>query len=132
MKYCPYCGSVLANGDALFCSECGESLAGAVPEPDVPKSNDKDGKRKPAKRRRKQKKPKQNRQAARDIPSFQPDGMEVQEQDDGYDGYYDDILPVDEGSHGEGLDKELVKKIAALTAGALLIVAACVALMYLL
>ena len=132
MKYCPYCGSALANGDAPFCSECGESLAGAVPEPDVLKSNDKDGRRKPAKRSRKQKKSKQNRQAARDIPSPQSGEMEVQPQDDGYDGYYDDVLPVDEGSHGEGLDKELVKKIAALTAGALLIVAACVALMYLL
>ena len=52
--------------------------------------------------------------------------------DDGYDGYYDDVLPEDINAVGQGIDKQLVKKVAALGISAMLIIAACVAIMYML
>lgn len=53
-------------------------------------------------------------------------------QDDGYDGYYDDVLPADAGRLNEGIDMELVKKICAVTGVMLLIITLCVVAMYLL
>ena len=52
--------------------------------------------------------------------------------EDGYDGYYNDVIPSDEGRRREGVDKELVKKISILLACLLVIIAACVVLMYIL
>lgn len=52
--------------------------------------------------------------------------------DDGYDGYYDDILPPDMDRIGEGMDKALVKQIVLLLAGTILVIGACIAMMYLL
>ena len=52
--------------------------------------------------------------------------------DDGYDGYYDDVLPPDLDREREGLDKELIKKIVALGVGVVLIIAMCVVMMYVL
>ena len=52
--------------------------------------------------------------------------------EDDYDGYYDDILPADEGRFSEGIDRGLVKKIVLIIGMVLLIVGACVMMMYLL
>lgn len=52
--------------------------------------------------------------------------------DDGYDGYYDDIRPVDEGHEHEGVDKDLIKKIAIIIGVLFVVIIACVALMYIL
>ena len=52
--------------------------------------------------------------------------------DDGYDGYYDDVLPPDLDREREGLDKELIKKIVALGVGVVFIIAMCVVMMYVL
>lgn len=49
-----------------------------------------------------------------------------------YDGYYDDILPADEGRFNEGIDRGLVKKVVLIIGIVLLIVGACVLMMYLL
>ena len=51
---------------------------------------------------------------------------------DGYDGYYDDVLPSDAGKLKEGPDMELVKKVSAVAGVMLLIVILCVVAMYLL
>lgn len=53
-------------------------------------------------------------------------------QEDDYDGYYDDILPADEGRFSEGIDRGLAKKIVLIIGMVLLIVGACVMMMYLL
>ena len=53
-------------------------------------------------------------------------------KDDGYDGYYDDVLPSDAGKLKEGPDMELVKKVSAVAGVMLLIVILCVVAMYLL
>ena len=52
--------------------------------------------------------------------------------DDGYDGYYDDVQPPDLDRVKEGLDKELIKKIVALSVGVVFIIALCVVMMYVL
>lgn len=52
-------------------------------------------------------------------------------REDDYDGYYDDVRPIDEGGRREEIDKALVKKIILVVACVLLIAGACVALMYL-
>ena len=49
-----------------------------------------------------------------------------------YDGYYNDVLPSDIDREKEGLDKELIKRIAAISVGMLLIVGLCVVAIYLL
>ena len=50
--------------------------------------------------------------------------------EDGYDGYYDDRLPIDEGHHRNGLDKGIIKKVAALILCLLVVIGACVAILY--
>ena len=49
-----------------------------------------------------------------------------------YDGYYDDVKPVDAGEQEERLAPELVKRIAILLAGVLVVILASVVLMTLL
>ena len=132
MKFCPYCGAELTNGEAPFCSECGKPLSGVISETAKAEAENKSTKRKPDRKRQKAKK------KGKHLPSVPAESAPVSgedgapSQDDGYDGYYDDVIPLDEGSYQEGVDKELVKKIVALVIGVLVIVAACVALMYLL
>ncbi|MCI8672053.1 MAG: hypothetical protein HFI89_00950 [Lachnospiraceae bacterium] len=69
-----------------------------------------------------------------DRPDGQESGMLPGEgnEDDGYDGYYDDVLPEDYGSPAEGLDKELLKRVALVMGGMLFAAVACAAIMYLL
>ena len=52
--------------------------------------------------------------------------------DDGYDGYYDDVIPPDTDRVKEGLDKELIKKIVALSIGVIFIISMCVVMLYVL
>ena len=52
--------------------------------------------------------------------------------DDGYDGYYDDVIPPDTDRVKEGLDKELIKKIVALSVGVIFIISMCVVMLYVL
>lgn len=154
MKYCPYCGAVLLDGAVSFCSECGKALPDGlvqhqnqVPstetsvqqlQPDNSETSITEAaadtiqeekaasKKKDSleKRKKKQKKRRSRRKSDR-----QP---EEEPKDDGYDGYYDDVLPVDAGRMAEGMDQELIKKIVLLAVSALLVVGACVAMMYLL
>ena len=49
-----------------------------------------------------------------------------------YDGYYDDVKPVDAGEQEEGVDPEMIKKVAILLAGVFAVILASVALMMLL
>lgn len=50
--------------------------------------------------------------------------------EDGYDGYYDDRLPIDEGHRRDGLDKGIIKKVAALVLCLLVVIGACLAILY--
>ena len=50
----------------------------------------------------------------------------------GYDGYYDDVLPTDEGSFEDKMDPALLKQIIMVGCGALVVVLLAVLLMQLL
>ena len=108
MKYCPYCGASLPGGAFSFCAACGKPLP-VKGKPKSPRKSDKT--RKPPGQRPLQ------RRAARD---------------DGYDGYYDDIKPIDHGQIREGADHELVMRAVAISLGALGIIVASAILMSLL
>lgn len=158
MKYCPYCGTVLVDGAVSFCAECGKALPVSEKKQDIPEKlnqSEQQGKSKPQqekKSRRTQKtKPlhgekvkerEVDKTRERQIKPLEPLQRPKQQSEspavtssmseEDYDGYYDDILPVDEGSFSEGIDRELVKKIVLIIGMVLLIVGACVMMMYLL
>ena len=130
MKYCPYCGAGFSDGTVSFCSECGKKL----PEEKTVPPEAKEQSKKVAKKqkRKKEKKEKHKKEAKKkkqekDIPEIMGEAV-----DDGYDGYYNDVLPPDTDRVKDGLDKELVKKIVALCIGVTVIILMCVALLYIL
>ena len=112
MKFCPYCGASLPGRAASFCPECGKSLPAGRPV----------GVRRQKKRPPQEKSPKAPQRRPRPI-----DPMDVN-----YDGYYDDIQPVDAGVRGEGMDPELVKRIILVILGAVGAIILAVILMMLL
>ena len=131
MKYCPYCGAGFSEGTVSFCSDCGKKL----PEP---KEAEASGKESPQKVTKKKSKPRMEKKEKRkkeskktkemkDIPEIMGEAV-----DDGYDGYYNDVLPPDTDRVKDGLDKELIKKIVALCIGVTVIILMCVALLYVL
>ena len=129
MKYCPYCGEGLREPEVRFCPECGKQfLAERLPmefpgpeEEKAPESTGKEAKRKWFETAK---------EKANTVPLETPD-LELPE-DDGYDGYYDDVLPADLDDRQDGIDKGLIQKIVLLAAGVVLVVVACVAMMCLL
>ena len=78
------------------------------------------------KKERRKKEPKKKKEK-KDIPEIMGEAV-----DDGYDGYYNDVLPPDTDRVKDGLDKELIKKIVALCVGVTVIILMCVALLYVL
>ena len=112
MKFCPYCGASLPGGAASFCPECGKALPVG----------------KPAGTRRQKKRPPQ--QKPRQVPKARPNPSNP--MDVSYDGYYDDIQPVDAGVRGEGIDPELAKRIVLVVLGAIGAIILAVILMMLL
>ena len=124
MKYCPNCGTALADPEEIFCTECGGRLPKASAAPDPAQDARKRVVWRPPFLRTRKAAPK----------TSAPEKLPPKEQplpEDGYDGYYDDILPADHAQIREGLDSELIKKAAAVSAGALLVTAGCIALMIL-
>lgn len=130
MKYCPYCGASVLDDTVSFCSECGKSL-NLVKQPE---ENEQSNATKKATKRKApvnsmplKKKKRQN---------TNPEPPEPAEEEtktaDGYDGYYDDIVPADTGKPREGVDWVLMKKIGLIGAVVVVIIALCVAAMYLL
>ena len=121
MKYCPYCGSELQNSNALFCSECGKRLKGSNNEY-IPMTE--------SKNKHKFHRKKKELHSERLMQSSDEQAAGISSKSDaGYDGYYDDVLPSDEGHQQEGLDKELLKKIILLVVGVLVISGICVVFM---
>ena len=131
MKYCPYCGAGFSEGTDSFCSDCGKKL----PEPKEAEAAGKESpkkvttkKSKPMKEKKeKRKKDSKKKKEKKDIPEIVGEAV-----DDGYDGYYNDVLPPDTERVKDGLDKELIKKIIALCIGVTVIILMCVALLYVL
>lgn len=117
MKYCPYCGADLIDGTVSFCAECGKQLTTGKMQEEKMNNRSKN------KGTSKKKKTVNNAESGVDTETV---------VDDGYDGYYDDVRPIDEDREQEGVDKEIIKKIAVIIAGLFVVIVACVALMYLL
>ena len=154
MKFCPYCGVPLAGSAVSFCAECGAALRRDVkpynPVPDeghdpvdqelklsppthsditsssgyrklakliMPSSSDKDTgkKRKP-----------------RAKTTAELSRKPTPELDEGYDGYYNDITPVDNGHVYERMDPELIKRIIYIAAGAAAVIILSIFTIYLL
>ena len=120
MKYCPYCGADLIDGTVSFCSECGKSIKGR-------KTKAKSEKKQPAERKKKSK-----TKVPKDVVKESEAPEETLEVvDDGYDGYYDDVLPVDENVERQGLDKQTVKNLIIIIVGVIVAISICVVAMYL-
>lgn len=119
MTYCPYCGASILD-DAAFCMECGKTIplaSAQKAEPEKASSRQNAGKKKS--RARLQKK--------------RPGSTEKKpKREPGCDGYYDDVLPTDEGSFGDKMDPALLKQIILVGCGALTVVLLTVLLMQLL
>lgn len=130
MKYCPYCGAGFSDGTVSFCSECGKKLPEEKTVPPEAKEQSKKVAKKQKRKKEKKEKHKKDtkkKKAAKEIPEVMGEAV-----DDGYDGYYNDVLPPDTDRVKDGLDKELVKKIVALCIGVIVIILMCVALLYVL
>ena len=132
MKYCPYCGTDLPKEDAAFCMECGKQLSvkeekpgtEQAPAPEKPKK----AKQAKKKNEKKAKPPKEKKKRkAEALPEVIGEPV-----DDGYDGYYNDVLPPDLDREKEGLDKALIKKIVALCVSVVFIIGICIVMMYVL
>ena len=130
MKYCPYCGAGFSDGTVSFCTQCGKKL----PEEKTVPPDAKEQSKKVAKKqkRKKEKKEKHKKDAKKKKPEKEIPEIMGEAVDDGYDGYYNDVLPPDTDRVKDGLDKELVKKIVALCIGVTVIILMCVALLYIL
>ena len=130
MKYCPYCGAGFSDGTVSFCTECRKKL----PEEKTVPPEAKEQSKKVAKKqkRKKEKKEKHKKDAKKKKPEKEIPEVMGEAVDDGYDGYYNDVLPPDTDRVKDGLDKELVKKIVALCIGVTVIILMCVALLYIL
>lgn len=111
MKFCPYCGVSLPGDAASFCPVCGEPLP--------------TGKHTAIRRRKKK------HQRTSGHPSRQR-RRAADPMDASYDGYYDDIQPIDAGTRGEGMDPELLKHVLLVILGAAGIMSAAIILMALL
>ena len=124
MKYCPYCGAELLDKAASFCTECGNRIfAEKTTETAVAQKMKKNRKRKHSKAAFEKRKAEL---LAAEEPPAQPEPAED------YDGYYSDVIPSDLDREREGLDKDLIGKIAVVAGAMLLIIGLCVAAMYLL
>lgn len=124
MKYCPYCGADLPDGAVSFCMECGNAL------PDEKKSDVQSEKKEHRPIKKKTRPKKRKRKVSK--PAGETPVAKTPVAEDDYDGYYDDVLPMDTGRQREGIDRSIVKKIAILISGLVVVIGLCVALMYLL
>lgn len=129
MKYCTNCGAALEDCTASFRAECGKPLSSASGDSVKNAVENKKAKHKEKKKPKKEKPKKQKKTKKKDEILEEIVGEPV---DDGYDGYYDDVIPPDTDRVKEGLDKELIKKIVALSVGVIFIISMCVVMLYVL
>lgn len=124
MKYCPYCGAEILSGAFSFCPSCGESLL-VSEQPAVENSLEK-----PLPRREKAKKERPRKRERPPRKAKQPVPPEVEALD--YDGYYEDVQPIDADRQREGVDTRLILRVVLLVAGVALVIGGCVAALFLL
>ena len=106
MKYCSYCGSELASQDVVFCANCGKKLPpheAGITEPLTEEMRPESVPEKAAQEKKpaKETKPSKEKKKKYRLEAVPKEPTPV---DDGYDGYYDDVLPPDMDRVREGLD----------------------------
>ena len=124
MKYCPYCGAEILSGAFSFCPYCGEPMP-VLAQPAAEKSPGK-----PTPRREKAKKERPRKRERPPRKAKQPVPPEVEAWD--YDGYYEDVQPIDADRQREGVDTRLILRVVLLVAGVALVIGGCVAALFLL
>lgn len=124
MKYCPYCGAEILSGAFSFCPSCGESLP-VLAQPAAEKSPGKSSlQREKAKKERTRKRARPPKEPKQLVPSGKVDLD--------YDGYYEDVQPIDADRQREGVDTRLILRVVLLVAGVALVIGGCVAALFLL
>ena len=118
MKYCPYCGATLMGGAVSYCAECGGNEIKPM-ESDAPMETGLTKSKHMTKKTRKK--------PCKPVKEQMPEPADA-----GYDGYYDDVKPIDSGRIQDRMDPELIKRIIIISAGAVVIVILSVLVMYLL
>lgn len=118
MNYCPHCGKPLRGCDSSFCEGCKERPNKEIKK-DVPRMSVKGKKKK-----------KNNTEHKKQVKVKENTGV-PKVSDDGYDGYYDDIRPEDENEVRQGIDKDIMKRIAGIIASVMIIICCCIGIMYL-
>ncbi len=121
MKYCPYCGAELFGSEIFFCTECGKQLSQSDAAPQENKQKKKFRFGMSAKKKKERKKPVEE-------PDTTPEEPEETVNDD-YDGYYDDIMPIEETAERQVIDKEIIKKIALIVTGVIGVIILCVVML---
>lgn len=64
------------------------------------------------------------------MTDYENNDITAVEDDTGYDGYYDDILPDDSGITAPTQDKTLIKRLLFVGLGAAAVIGGCAAVMY--
>ena len=122
MNYCPQCGASLLGGALSFCPHCGKAL----PQDGASRSA---GKKTVSKQKRAARgpgrRPAGRASARKPRPARNP-------MDENYDGYYDDVPPIDAGWDAGSMDKALVKRVVLLVVGAVCVIILSIVLMTLL
>lgn len=113
MKYCPHCGGALPGGAVSFCPECGKALPKQRPSGNAKRSSRPPEKSCRLKERKASPKPRNP-------------------MDENYDGYYNDVQPLDAGERSEGMDPALLRRVVIIIAGAVCVISLAVILMMLL
>lgn len=96
MKYCPYCGAALPDGAVSFCPECGENLPNMTEERE--KKHEQPATSPDTATESRKATPKKVKQKRKQKELQDQDTESSSKPDDGYDGYYDDVLPADAGT----------------------------------
>ena len=111
MRYCPYCGAELPGLEISFCAECGKQLPHEIqPQTEAaasPPAAD------PSRKRKKKPASSRLKRESKKEPGSSIEGAPTERL----------------SSQSEGMDREMIKKIILLVAGALLLIGLCVVLM---
>ena len=144
MKYCPYCGTVLVDGAVSFCAECGKALPVSEKLNQLQQQGElKQQETQQEKKSRRRQKGKMlygetvkereaDKASERQIKPSESPAVTSSIPEDDNEGYSAASLPADEGRFSEGIDRGLIKKVVLIIGMVLLIVGACVMMMYLL
>ena len=128
MKYCPYCGAALPDGAVSFCPECGENLPNMTEERE--KKHEQPATSPDTATESRKATPKKVKQKRKQKELQDQDTESSSKPDDGYDGYYDDVPPVDLGRPRETANSQLVLRVCGLLAVVVLVIAGCAAALF--